>query len=227
METDGPGRFAGLLRDDGFTCETVHVYREDIPPLAGYDLMLVLGGAQDVWQEDEHPWLVGEKQAIAEWAGERAKPYIGICLGHQLLAEALGGRVGVVETPEIGVHCVDIADEDHGFFSGVSGRQSVLQWHLAEVKAVPEGARVLASSPATRVQALAVGEHALGVQFHFEWTLEWMRNWPGEWIAALEKRKGAGAHQRLVAEAKPHMDGFGAMSETIYSNFAALTHRRA
>lgn len=227
MTTDGPGRFADLLRADGYSLQTVHVYREDIPPLGGYDLMLVLGGAQDTWQTDEHPWLVGEKEAIREWAGQRARPFIGICLGHQLLADALGGSVGMASEREIGVHTIDLHDDaEHPFFRGVSGRQTVLQWHHAEVKTIPDGARALASSPTTRVQALAVGDHALGVQFHFEWTLKWMRAWPEDWVDILEKRKGAGAHERLLADAAPHMDAFGAMSETIYRNFTAITAGR-
>ncbi len=224
MHDDGPGRFDRMLRDDGYALDVVHVDRQDIPALGAYDLMLVLGGAMNVWQEAEHPWLTAEKQAIAEWAGARARPYIGICLGHQLLADALGGEVGEAEKAEIGLHHVTIAeDHEHPFFEGVWGRQAVMQWHGAEITKVPEGATVLASSPATEVQSIAVGDHALGVQFHFEWTLDWIKNWPADWLEALVRAKGEGAHEAVIADATPHMDGFGAMSERIYSNFKAVT----
>ena len=68
-----------------------------IPSLAPYDFLFVLGGSQDTWQEDEHPWLKDEKEAIREWVMDRAKPYFGVCLGHQLLAAALGGEVALAD----------------------------------------------------------------------------------------------------------------------------------
>ena len=180
MHDDDLCYFDDLLRGDGYAIDTAHLYRDEaIPSLADYDLLMVLGGPMDVWQTDEHPWLIPETEAVAEWVGERAKPYIGICLGHQLLALALGGEVSNAEKAEVGLHYVDIPEtETHPFLAGLGGRQPVMQWHHAEVSKVPSQAEVLASSPLTKVQSLAVDNHALGVQFHFEWTLERIRNWP-------------------------------------------------
>jgi GMP synthase-like glutamine amidotransferase len=228
MEVDSPGRFSDLFRASGATVRVVKPFAgEDIPSLAAYDLLFALGGAMDVWQEEAHPWLKDEKQAIREWVGERAKPFIGICLGHQLLADAMGGEVGMAKAAEVGLHDISLIDgaANHPFFGGVGPAQKVLQWHHAEVKRVPEGARVLASAPGTAVQAIAIGEHALGVQFHFEWTLDSIRGWSQvpEWIVALERHLGAGAHPRLIAEAEPHLPAITRMTETIYSNFMRKT----
>ena len=221
MHDDDLCYFDELLRQDEFSIDTVHLYDgQEIPALDGYDLMMVLGGAMDVWQTEDYPWLVHEQDVIREWVSERAKPFIGICLGHQLLATSLGGSVGQANGTEVGLHRMQIdPDADHEFFAGLSGGYPVMQWHHAEIKDVPDGARVLASSAITDVQALAVGDHALGVQFHFEWTMERVRNWPQDWLDALQRELGEGAHDRVIADAAPHMAGINEMARTIYGNF--------
>jgi GMP synthase-like glutamine amidotransferase len=223
MDGDTPGRLSDLFAAAGYAVETVELHLgQAIPALDRYDLMLVLGGAMHSWQEDAHPWLAAEKQAIREWVGERARPYIGICLGHQVLADALGGEVGLASTPEVGI-CEVAVDQagDHPFNTGIAGRHMLPQWHLAEVTRLPAGAEALAASAGTAVQAMAVDSHALGVQFHCEWTLETIRGWAGidGWVPALEAQLGAGGHDRLLASAAPHMPGIAAMTERLYGNF--------
>jgi GMP synthase-like glutamine amidotransferase len=235
MEGDTPGRLSGLFAAAGYGVEIVDLHRgQAIPALQGYDLMVALGGAMHAWEEAAHPWLAAEKQAIAEWVGTRAKPYIGICLGHQLLADAMGGEVGLSLSPEIGVHEVAVAAdaEEHPFMAGLAGRHMLMQWHLAEVKRLPDGACALAASPGTAVQAMAIDRHALGVQFHCEWTLETIRNWAAidGWVPALERHVGAGGHDRLLAAAAPHMPAVTRLTETLYENFtlaAGLGRSRA
>jgi len=221
MHDDDLCYFDELLRQDGFSIDTVHLYDgQEIPALDGYDVMMVLGGAMDVWQTEDYPWLVHEQDVIREWVSQRAKPFIGICLGHQLLATSLGGSVGQANGTEVGLHRMQIdPGAGHEFFAGLSGEYPVMQWHHAEIKDVPDGARVLASSAITDVQALAVGDHALGVQFHFEWTMERVRNWPQDWLDALQRELGEGAHDRVIADAAPHMAGINEMARTIYGNF--------
>ena len=228
MDHDHPGRFLDFFAEDGIVPEPVRLFDgQEIPPLAPYDFLFVLGGAQDTWQEDQFPWLIAEKQAIREWVAERARPYFGVCLGHQLLATALGGEVAPAETGEVGVFDVTLTAEasSHRLTQGLEPDHKVMQWHMAEVKRVPEQGTVLASSALTQVQALAVGEHAMSTQFHCEFSPQTVASWsslPG-YVANLEKHRGAGAYPRLVKESFPLMPQMARMTKRMYDNLVTAS----
>jgi GMP synthase-like glutamine amidotransferase len=223
MDHDNAGRFMDFFAEDGFMPKAIRLWEgQPVPSLDGYDLLMVLGGAQDVWQSEEYPWLIAEKEAIREWVVAMAKPYIGLCLGHQLLADALGGTVGLAGRSEVGVSEIKVASEGlrHPFFTGLSGAYKVVQWHFAEVKAPPANATVLASSSDTAVQAIAVDRHAIGLQFHAEFTPQTVASWeslPG-YVASLEANLGPGAYERVAAEAYPMMPDYAVLTRRIYDN---------
>jgi GMP synthase-like glutamine amidotransferase len=152
---------------------------EAIPELEGFDLLFVTGGAMMVWEEDEYPWLTAEKATIRRWVVDLKRPYFGICLGHQLLSDALGGEVTLMKEPEFGLSNVKLNDAGlrDPLFSGFSSHIESFQWHAAQISMLPKGGTVLASSPACPVQAMRWGTHAYGVQYHCEITAESLSDW--------------------------------------------------
>ena len=223
MEHDHVGRFAEYFAEDGILPTTVRPFLgETLPSLQGFDLMFVLGGAQNTWEHNEHPYLAAEKQAIGEWVGTRAKPYFGICLGHQLLAEALGGTVGLASQPEVGVFDVAVTGP---LFAGLPESLKVMQWHHAEVKNLPEGAWALARSATSSVQAMSIGNHAFSTQFHCEFTPQAVLGWAAlpKYVKALERELGEGAHPRLIKTCWPHMPEMGRNTRVMWENFKRMS----
>jgi GMP synthase-like glutamine amidotransferase len=227
VDVEHPGTFREFWREAGFTWDTVELdMGETIPPLDRYDMLVVMGGAMDVWQEDQHPWLIAEKAAIRHWVKTLRRPYLGLCLGHQLLAEAVGGSVGLGAVSEVGPVPVALTKEGRAdaFFAGLPSPLDTFQWHGAEVKTLPEGAVVLASNEACRVQAMRYGALAYGLQFHIEITASTVEDWGAipEYKASLEATIGRENVPALVADTMARLPAYRATAKRINDNFLAL-----
>jgi GMP synthase-like glutamine amidotransferase len=225
IDVEHPGVFRDFMRADGNDWEVIALDRgQRIPEsMVAYDALLVMGGPMDVWDEDTLPWLRDEKRAIHRWVVQAGKPFLGICLGHQLLGEVIGGSVGRMSTSEVGLCNVEItpAGRGHEFFAGIESRFTCFQWHSAEVQRLPPSAVVCAVNDAGTIQAFRYGPCAFGLQFHVEITPDTVREWGTvpAYRASLEKVIGPGGLAMLEADTNSQLRAFNVRAKRIYDNF--------
>jgi len=199
-----PGAFDEELDRRGVERTVVEIDVGDrLPDWRGYDGIIAMGGPMSVNDETEHPWLVDEKRWVAE-AVEGGKAFFGACLGVQVLASALGAEVYPLEQPEVGLLPVERTSEgmDDPVLGPLDDPLVTLQWH-GDTFDLPDGAVLLARSPAAPHQAFRVGERAYGIQFHMEVTPEMAQTWAGipEYEAALVSTLGKEGGRAFLAEA--------------------------
>jgi GMP synthase-like glutamine amidotransferase len=205
-----PGAFEDVLVAAGATIHRVELDEGDqLPHWQDFVAIVAMGGPMSVNDDAELPWLTAEKHAIAE-AVRAGVPYWGSCLGVQLLAAALGGRVYAGTQPEVGVLPVTLTDEGQAdpLFAGIPAEFLTLQWH-GDTFDVPEDGVLLASSPAFPNQAFRVGQAAYGVQFHVEVTDRMAREWAEvpAYAEYADRVLGTGGIDRLMADFEAARDG--------------------
>jgi GMP synthase (glutamine-hydrolysing) len=200
---------------------------EALPDHAGVAGALVMGGPMNVDEVERHPALATEREWLAE-AVAREMPLLGICLGAQLLARALGATVRPGEGPEIGFAPVEIHDPDDPVVGPLAPRADVLHWH-GDVFDLPPGATPLASSARTPLQVFRHG-NAWGVLFHPEADTALVEAWlaepqmRGEAEAALGpdapaelRRQARAAERQLTARSTPGLRAFAALVASGYA----------
>ena len=173
-DLDSSQRVGETLRDHGHKLEVIQLHEGDAVPadLDGVDGVVCMGGPQDTDEQDQHDWMPQEI-ALIKQAHETGRPVLGVCLGAQLIAVALGGEVGRMDKPELGM-----ANTNLSFFgttdpvlTGLPWNATMMHAHGCEVTACPPGGTPapLVSSEGCKAQAFRVGLTTYAFQYHFEW----------------------------------------------------------
>lgn len=184
-----------------------------LPEIADISALIVLGGGMGANDDARHPFLCGLKRLIREII-EHNKPYLGICLGGQLLAAALGAQVVSRRWEELGTQPVQLTAEGLAdpLFKGLQEQFTTFQWHHDSFD-LPDGSVLLASSAACPHQAFRIGANAWGLQFHPEVNEQIIRAW------AAWDRKTARRADRLVADFTAHHVIYRQTAHSIINNF--------
>ena len=200
---EGPGYITDWINQHGYSMQVWRLFENpSLPDVEDVDFLVIMGGPMNIYEEEGYPYLAGEKELIKACILEQ-KHVLGICLGAQLIADALGEKVFKNRENEIGwfpVH-LDGDSEGHEIYSVFPGTFTPFHWH-GETFNLPEGARLLGSSAACRNQGFLYGNHVLALQFHLEITPQIV---DGLWQHASDDLT-AGTYVQSVAEIR---DGLG------------------
>lgn len=177
VQFEGPANVLGWAEKLGWQISATHLYRQEkLPDPGEIDWLVVMGGPMNIYEEKEYPWLAAEKRFIGE-AIEKNKTVLGICLGAQLIADVLGGRVVRNRYKEIGWFPVSLRPEGTQSvpFRGFPNQFPALHWH-GDTFSQPPGTVMLAESQACPAQAFSFnGGRVVALQFHLESSVESVR----------------------------------------------------
>ena len=230
ISIEDPGYIKDLMIKDGVELTTIELDEgQKIPTdLSKFDAMFCMGGPMDTWMEKDYPWLIQEKKAIKEFVISLKKPYLGFCLGCQLLGEVTGGKVAKSKNPEIGMLDIDFSENKKNdlLFSKFPEKIKSLQWHSYEVQELEKNNDItlIASSPETKYQIFKYKNHAYGIQFHIEIKNNTVSQWGcvPEYENALEDCMGKGALKKFDKVAQENMSEMNNNAENLYNNFKKI-----
>ncbi|MXZ48691.1 MAG: type 1 glutamine amidotransferase [Candidatus Dadabacteria bacterium] len=220
------GTLDPMLRDAGFRIRYVNFGRSNykIPRLRNYDGLVVLGGPMNVDEIEEYPYLVPETESIREFI-EMDAPVLGVCLGSQLIAKALGARIRKNPEKEIGWYDVSPTEEggEDRLMGAFGAVEKVFQWH-GDTFEIPPGAVHLATSPACANQAFRYGDKVYGFQFHLEVDAPMIERWLVTPVnkKEIEELGGKINPDVIRSETPKHIDALSDLSRRTFGGFIDL-----
>jgi len=227
MASQNPGIFRDFAETRSVDFHEIDLHAGDpIPKLDNYDGLWVMGGSMNVWEEDKYPWLIEEKQAIRHAVEDLRMPFLGICLGHQLVAEALGGQAKKTDRHEVGLFEIKPTTDgrDHPLLKNFDFSDQWVNVHLAEVTKPPEGSVILASSSQCDNHIMQVSENAFSCQFHPEVCSHTFDGWmciPGI-PSSLENLIGKEGLANFQDETIKNLSANNNASHTLFNNWCDL-----
>jgi len=217
VEHEGPGLIADALRSDGWGLETVELGKGETLPgdLREIAAVIVLGGPMNVYEIDRFPFLDDEEKLIRKALVEEV-PFLGICLGAQLLAKTCGIKVYKSEVREIGWYTVKTTKGGKRdiLFRDVPERMAVFQWH-EDTFEIPDGGILLATGRPCKNQAFKIGSNAYGLQFHIEVTSDMVRKW-------MEDEKDENAAKKTLSDTAKIEKVFLKQAGQLLNNFKQI-----
>ncbi len=223
IDIEGPETIAPFFESKGFSSKIIELYNGHQFPVQfdDIDAVICLGGPMNVYEEDKYPFLKDENTFIQRLL-DRQIPFLGICLGAQLLAKAAGAKVTRSPVEEIGWRKVKLTDDGMSdpLFKGLGRDLFVYQWH-GDTFAIPQNGKWLVKGADCPRQALKVGCCAYGLQFHIEITDKSIREWSDEYFASnpelLKTRKS-----EMLEAYEINRKLFENEAQIIYNNFLNL-----
>lgn len=170
---EGLGSIEPVLKEKGHQLSCTLLYDDQqLPSVSGIDWLIVMGGPMGIYDENQYPWLNAEKRFIKK-AIESEKIVLGICLGAQLIADAMGAKVYKNQHREIGWFNIKRSPEAEGtiLFKVIPDQVEAFHWH-GDTFDIPKGAKALAESQACQNQGFIVNDRIVAFQFHLESTLQ-------------------------------------------------------
>jgi GMP synthase (glutamine-hydrolysing) len=178
VDIEGPGLIEYFLNQKRIPYQVLCLDSDArLPKLEGFTHVVILGGPMNVYEEDHYPFLREEDLFIKE-AIQRGKFVLGICLGAQLIAKALGAKVFKASVKEIGWYDIllTMIGSKDPLFSNLPKTFPVFQWH-GDTFEIPKGGKLIATSTSVPHQAFRYGDNAYGLQFHLEVTEKMIKEW--------------------------------------------------
>lgn len=193
----------------------------------GFEAMVILGGPMSAYQEDAYPYL-GQVQTLIREAAVKSIPTLGICLGAQLIARALGAQVKPNSVKEIGWYEVQLtlAGRQNQVFDNMPSKFPAFQWH-GDTFAVPRGAALLAEGYTCRNQAFVYNDTLWAIQFHLEVTPSIIERWATVWSHELPESERQPSKEDLLRETAYLWEQTRQLREQYLKNIAALFYQKA